>query len=264
MAVETVNVSSWAELNEALYYDSWNAAHQRHRSPFVFRGLGDEAYDLSTTLIRKIKLHRELEGPILRSFRKYGTRLATMNQSPWDWLACAQHHGLPTRLLDWTWSPLIAAHFATSEVNKFDRPSVVWCVNALDVRASLPGNLRKVLDEEYAMVFSMEMLRDRFSYKSLGELDSSSADAFAFFFESPSIDDRIVNQYGLFSIISDPSLNFDAWLGTVNVRARRVVIDKDCLWEIRDKLDQANINERMLFPGLDGLSQWLGRHYCSR
>ena len=42
---------------------------------------------------------------------------------------------------------------------------------------------------------------------------------------------------------------------------RRVVVPASLKWEVRDKLDQANINERVLFPGLDGLSRWLTRHY---
>jgi hypothetical protein len=42
---------------------------------------------------------------------------------------------------------------------------------------------------------------------------------------------------------------------------RRIVIPASLKWEVRDKLDQANINERVLFPGLDGLSRWLTRYY---
>ena len=45
---------------------------------------------------------------------------------------------------------------------------------------------------------------------------------------------------------------------------RRIVIPAEAKWEIRDKLDQANINERVLFPGLDGLSRWLARYYWAK
>jgi hypothetical protein len=45
---------------------------------------------------------------------------------------------------------------------------------------------------------------------------------------------------------------------------RQIVVPAELKWEVRDKLDQANINERTLFPGLDGLSRWLERYYLPR
>ncbi len=41
----------------------------------------------------------------------------------------------------------------------------------------------------------------------------------------------------------------------------KYIIDKDLRWRVRDMLDQLNINERIMYPGLDGLSSWLKRHY---
>ena len=44
----------------------------------------------------------------------------------------------------------------------------------------------------------------------------------------------------------------------------RYVIKKEIRWQIRDMLDHQNISERIVYPGLDGLSKWLGRHYYVR
>src|SRR5690606_10018381 len=87
---------------------------------------------------------------------------------------------------------------------------------------------------------------------------------FLLFFEPPSIDDRIVNQYALFSILPNNRRRVDEWLAAHPELYRRLIIPADLKWECRDKLDQCNITERVLFPGLDGLSSWLRRHYSPK
>lgn len=90
----------------------------------------------------------------------------------------------------------------------------------------------------------------------------------AVFFEPPALDDRIVNQFAYFSAISDPFMAFDDWLAdpaiSPDVDATKIIVPHDLLWEVRDKLDQSNINERVLMGGLDGLCSWLKRHYTPR
>ena len=96
---------------------------------------------------------------------------------------------------------------------------------------------------------------------ALDALDVQSGEKVVIFFEPPTIDDRIVNQFAFCSVMSDPSMVLDDWLETHPELVRKIIIPASLKWEIRDKLDQANINERVLFPGLDGLSLWLKRHY---
>ena len=80
----------------------------------------------------------------------------------------------------------------------------------------------------------------------------------------PFLDDRIVNQFALFSVMNGPLLRLDTFLESQKKGVRRLIVPASLKWEVRDKLDQANVTERVLFPGLDGLSRWLRRYYSPR
>jgi len=64
-------------------------------------------------------------------------------------------------------------------------------------------------------------------------------------------------------MMSNPSALLSDWLKQNPDLYFRIIIPARLKWEIRDKLDQANITERVLFPGLNGLSDWLRRHYTT-
>lgn len=256
MEAETYTVGSWSELMELLYHDSWSPALQRFRSGYVYRGMEDCDYPLTTTLNRLGESH--LEKHLLRNFRKY-SQIEDENKSIWNWLALAQHHGLPTRLLDWTYSPLVALHFATANFFRYNRNGIIWAINYVDTKEYLPEQLSVIIEEEGSHIFTAEML-DR-AVNSISGLQKMKKEDFAVFFEPPSLDQRIVNQYAVFSMMSNPSITISHWLLDKEVRYFRILIPAGLKWEIRDKLDQANINERVLFPGLDGLATWLKRHY---
>lgn len=204
----------------------------------------------------------EIERHLLRNFMKYAHRDVVVRDSLWHWLSVAQHHGLPTRLLDWTYSPFVAMHFATADTETFDRDGAVWCVNYEAAHALLPQRLRSELKEEGANSFTTELLAR--AVPTLEDLDGLSKDPFLLFFEPPSMDDRIVNQFALFSVMSSPAEGLNSWYARHPELCRQVVIPATLKWEVRDKLDQSNITERVLFPSLDGLSRWLRRYYSPR
>jgi hypothetical protein len=84
------------------------------------------------------------------------------------------------------------------------------------------------------------------------------------FLDPPALDARLVNQFAAFSVMNDAGAYLDEWLHDHPALCRRIIIPAALKWEVRDKLDQANVAERMLFPGLDGLCRWLTRYYTPR
>lgn len=257
-----ITVSSWNELQTELFAESWNEKLGRFRSRYAFRGLSDSNYKLESRLARHGGDFRKLEKHLLRNFKKYAHRSVVEKDSIWNWLSVAQHYGLPTRLLDWTYSPFVAMHFATADIDAFNVDGVIWAVNYVKTHNILPEKLSRKLEDEGANVFTVEMLFE--SIKSLTELEDLSSDPFILFFEPPSMDDRIVNQFAFFSMSSDSRVVLNSWLEDKMDFWRKIVIPAKLKWEIRDKLDQANITERVLFPGLDGLTKWLARHYSPK
>jgi FRG domain len=173
---------------------------RRFRSNFAFRGRNDAAEDLQTSLLRLGGDAASVEGHLLRNFRKYARRADVPFDSAWNWLALAQHHGLPTRLLDWTYSPYVPAHFATAQVALFGRDGVVWTIDYVGAQEHAPARLREVLREQGMNVFTAELLAE--AAGGLGDLGSLGDDDYVLFLEPPSLDERIVNQYALFALMS--------------------------------------------------------------
>lgn len=257
-----VVVNSWSQLQDELFADAWNEELGRYRSRYAFRGLSETTYNLETTLTRLGGDFAMLENHLLRNFKKYARHNVVEQDSVWHWLSVAQHYGLPTRLLDWTYSPYVALHFATANLEKFHLDGVIWAVNYLKTHRQLPQRLKDQLAEEGANVFTVDMLSE--SLPSLAEFKHLGADDFAIFFEPPSIDDRISNQFAFFSVMPNATGVLSQWLKRHPKIWRRIIIPAKLKWEIRDKLDQANVTERVLFPGLDGLSSWLKRQYSPK
>ena len=260
--MQEVIAESWNHLHDVLFENAWNDEIERFRSPYVFRGLPSKAFDLKTSLMRLGGDYSGLEKHLLRNFKKYGHDNFASSGSVWNWLTIAQHHGLPTRLLDWTYSPLVGMHFATDNIRYAGEDGVVWKVNYHNASKQLPETLNALLELEGGNVFTIEMLSGMFN--SLDELRSLSVDEFFLFFEPPSMDARIVNQFALFSMCSNPARAMDTFFERINYDAVKIIIPSEIKWEIRDKLDQSNVTERVLFPGLEGLSCWLKRHYASK
>lgn len=232
----------------------------------VFRGVTGTEHELYTSLDRlgtnaPPHAHAELEEHILRNFIRYSRAHLIRPASDWELLVTAQHHGLPTRLLDWTYSPLVAAHFAIAHLaTGAGRDGLIWRLDwkAVHRRFRLP---------ELALI--IEDLENRLANKGapltpwrLFKLPLNHR-PFACMLEPPSLDARIVAQSAAFTLCSDKHRSFDQFLNEHGLghALSRLVIPAGELTRFRDQLDMVGIDERHLFPDLDGVAARMRRHY---
>ena len=235
----------------------------RYRGYYLYRGLPDASFKLMTSLQRNCgDKSNVLEGKLLSNFAKYTAMDTDIDAADvWRRMILGQHHGLPTRLLDWTHSPFVALNFATdSNMASLDKNDcVLWRIDASSLHDKLPKEFQQEMKKEHARIFSVDMLRDvADSTERYDELTQGKSMAIM---EPPSIDPRIVNQYAFFSVVPGQVMDIEEFLDKYTEETYRYVISKDLKWRIRDFLDEANISERTIYPGLDGICKWLARHY---
>jgi hypothetical protein len=143
----------------------------------------------------------------------------------WEWLAVAQHHGLATRLLDWTENILVAAYFACSGARKAD--AVIYVLNTRSISQANMDTSPFLLENDV-------IFHPRHS--------------------TP----RIAAQFGLFTVHADPAQQFES------PDLERIVIPNDLIGELFATLRGYGFRKSKLFPGLDTVAEEVNESYaCS-
>lgn len=253
---DTVTLASWTEIHRYSERRGW-----------MFRGERSTTWTPKTTLERccdrlevQPKMRRPVEGRIIREFRRayhqFSPRVPERDAIV-EWLALMQHHGAPTRLLDFTYSVYVAAYFALEEA---DDDCVVWAVDgpwalqrAADVlkhagKTSTRSMFKPFMDDDEKLAESLVMAKP---YVSV-----------AWPMNPFRLNERLRVQQGVFMIQGDIANPFLENLAALSSRGTghlvRIVIPKALHREGLRNLWAMDISRAALFPGLDGFAKSLG------
>lgn len=190
---------------------------------WLFRGVGSVRQNLIPSVGRVAPDWRytpDLEDRLLEKFQRealpYVRNMLDQNDK-WTWLAMAQHHGVPTRLLDWSESPFVSLFFA------------VW------------GN-----DPDDAGVY---LIRRPSQVVNFG-LDPFNIDKEGFFYPRH-VTARITAQSGLFTVQCDPTKPYPG------DGVQQIVISAQAKQDFRRKLDAIGMHHAAIYADLDGLARRL-------
>jgi len=225
---------------------------------YAFRGQSDASWDLEPTLLREIRrlnqseeVKLQVEQRCLQVFKSQAhlhisTNLLSATKDTVSWWTLMQHHGAPTRLLDWSGSLYVAAYFAVA--GHGDLPGSVWVAHVGTVIS-----LMKELHDEQDFPRSEEGIMDRFL--------QPGAPHSLLFVEKRTQTDRMAMQQGLFTISRNILGNHGAILRDVSLNQTnemhllRLIIPAKQKKHFLKKLINMNITAKALFPGLDGLGR---------
>ena len=190
------------------------------RRPLI-RGERKISFEPTAGIFRS-KLCEESESAIFNEFQRHIPAHSNIDVTNlWNVMSLAQHHGLPTRLLDWTTNPLVATYFACE--GESDEDSAVWVVWGFESSPELPHNPKDI--EQITPVSPMVI--------------------------SP----RIQAQAGEFTVHPNGK-PIKEYLKPGD-HIIKISIPQGQRLRILMQLDFLGVNRRSLFPDLDGLSQYL-------
>ena len=248
-----VPVHSWTEFQQVV-------AGPKYRS-WAFRGPADASWPLYSSISRYLQEHRvnqkawaEQEERIVRIFRRKAHLFLDHVPDETDafqWLALMQHHGAPTRLLDFTWSPFVAAFFALERSTK---EAAVWALCLPEIwkaKHKFPGRAEMVTEDELNL-----RIAGNYEKFFLG-----NDVPFIVTGEPLVMNQRLVAQSGTFVVPGVLDQPVEGILSAYPKPTRSVVkfvLDTE---KIRDEAMYAfynmNITNASLFPGLDGMARSL-------
>ncbi|PCM41047.1 FRG domain-containing protein [Mammaliicoccus sciuri] len=190
----------------------------RGNSLWLFRGHSNKKWDLVPKAGRSpYKKYNDKE--TFYAWKRQAMIFLKESYDDWDMLTIAQHHGLATRLLDWSFNPLVAAYFAVKEFEDCD--AVIY--------AYLKKSDINVKDEH------------PFESKGIKKVKPNG------------LATRVVRQSGIFTIHELPTSSIEDNISK-NEELIKIIIDKKYRKKLRAELSYYGIHELSLFPDLDGLA----------
>ena len=248
---DEVTIHSWDTLVKTL---------SSHSASWTFRGHSDATWQLESTLARRFNstgIHPrawpEQENRILRIFKRKAHLFLDHipdDKDSFRWLGMMQHHGAPTRLLDFTWSFYVASFFALEGAT---RDAAIWAVNlgALDEPVTLAGRRRKA--SPYSLGPWIEGNYETYFL--------NNEHSFAVYGEPRIMSTRLIAQSGTFiipSTLAEPVEDILSHYSHPKPLIKYVLRTSKLRATAMKKLYSMNISYYTLFPGLDGLARSMG------
>lgn len=252
-------ISEWQHL-QALYESLKGEPGRR----WLFRGQRDYGWDLASTLERTV--HRKFGEPLTRmpdferwllaEFKRHAHRYSKSLPDPDDtfrWLSLMQHHGAPTRLIDFTYSFYVGVYFAI-ECTWPGEHSGLWAIDGdwcwQRARQELDPHLVQRIEADATRGKTPELQAEVLKSEKCVVVPDNS------FF----LDERLAVQQGVFLVPLDLSKPFIENLGSAAgtgegyVRKYDICCTIEFLKAALLELRRMNITRVSLFPGLDGLA----------